>query len=279
MIDIIIPVYNAHDTLLKTLMSIDLQTIKEKVKVYIIDDASTNDYDDILKECELNIFYHRLNENVGAGLARQKGIDISNSEYIVFLDSDDLFYDADALKRLYENIKLGYDQVAGITYNEKSNIYNVNEGDLHGKIYSREYLLKHNIRFNETRFHEDNYFNNLFLSCDPKYKQLDECIYIYSNNLKSLTNLDSKKEFERIKILISNVRCFIDETKKRDSNKDVIAFLLLLKIRYFNRIYPNFTDDEKTTFKNWLEEYQLDFSKYIGQYDDNKIIEELKKDI
>ena len=38
MIDIIIPAYNAHDTIEKSLMSISMQTIKEKLNVYIIDD-------------------------------------------------------------------------------------------------------------------------------------------------------------------------------------------------------------------------------------------------
>ena len=44
MIDIIIPAYNAHDTLYKTLSSIALQTIKDKVNVYIINDYSKKSY-------------------------------------------------------------------------------------------------------------------------------------------------------------------------------------------------------------------------------------------
>ena len=47
-IDIIIPAYNAHDTLNKTLMSIAIQTYKD-YKVTIVNDCSVNDYKDLVK--------------------------------------------------------------------------------------------------------------------------------------------------------------------------------------------------------------------------------------
>ena len=39
-IDIIIPIYNSLNTLERTLISIERQTIIDKVKIYIIDDFS-----------------------------------------------------------------------------------------------------------------------------------------------------------------------------------------------------------------------------------------------
>lgn len=76
MIDIIIPVYNASSTLSKTLESISNQKINVKYNVYLIDDCSNDNYDEIINKFNnLNIIYHRLDKNVGAGLARQKGIE------------------------------------------------------------------------------------------------------------------------------------------------------------------------------------------------------------
>ena len=93
MIDIIIPAYNAHDTIYKALMSISLQVIKDKLKVYIIDDCSDKPYDYLKEDFnDLDITIKRLDKNVGPGKARQYGIDHSNNPYIMFCDSDDYLY-------------------------------------------------------------------------------------------------------------------------------------------------------------------------------------------
>ena len=57
MIDIIIPAYNAHNTIEKTLLSIVMQNICDKVKVYIVNDNSEQNYSLIIKKFEnfLNI--------------------------------------------------------------------------------------------------------------------------------------------------------------------------------------------------------------------------------
>ena len=120
MIDLIIPVYNAEKTLELTLMSIKMQTIIDKITVYLIDDFSKDNYDEILNNHkDINIIYKKLEKNSGPAVARQKGIDISSNKYIMFIDADDLFYDTDSVKRLYETIEQGYDYVAGFTYEEK----------------------------------------------------------------------------------------------------------------------------------------------------------------
>ena len=72
MIDIIIPAYNAHDTIMKTLISINLQNIKNKVNVYIIDDCSDVDYSrevDLFFD-KINIKQLKLSKNSGPGVAR-----------------------------------------------------------------------------------------------------------------------------------------------------------------------------------------------------------------
>ena len=91
MIDIIIPAYNSSDSIIGTLASIAIQRIKDKAKIYIIDDCSSDDYSKVLSlfEDKLDITYIRLDKNMGPGYARQVGIDSSNSEYIVFIDSDE----------------------------------------------------------------------------------------------------------------------------------------------------------------------------------------------
>ena len=278
MIDIIIPVYNARKTLELTLMSIKLQTIIDKINIYLIDDDSSEDYKDILnKYKDMNIIYIKLDKNNGPAVARQKGIEMSSSKYIMFIDADDLLYDADSIKKLYNKIEEDYDYVVGITIDEKQNTQIMNESDLHGKIYKREFLLKNNIKFNNTRIHEDNYFNNLVLLCEPKQKEILEKIYIYVDNKDSITNINKEKEFENLEIYISNIKEIIEEATKRNIEKDLIIKYLIMKLKYINRIYNKLSEKQQEIFKNWLEKYDIKLEKYINNTQYDKIYNELLK--
>ena len=120
MIDIIIPAYNAHETIKDTLESIASQSIKDKINVYIINDFSDKDYSE-----EISIFKNKLNvkeintgKNMGPGYARQLGIDSSNSEFIVFIDADDEFYNNKAIEILYNTIKENKCDVVVGSFNE-----------------------------------------------------------------------------------------------------------------------------------------------------------------
>ena len=278
MIDIIIPIYNARKTLELTLMSIRLQTIINKINIYLIDDNSSEDYKDILnKYKDMNIIYIKLDKNNGPAVARQKGIEMSSSKYIMFIDADDLLYDADSIKKLFNKIEEDYDYVVGITIDEKQNTQIMNESDLHGKIYKREFLLKNNIKFNNTRVHEDNYFNNLVLLCEPKQKEILENVYIYVDNKDSITNINKEKEFENLEIYISNIKEIIEEATKRNIEKDLIIKYLIMKLKYINRIYNKLSEKQQEIFKNWLEKYDIKLEKYINNTQYDKIYNELLK--
>ena len=278
MIDIIIPVYNARKTLELTLMSIKLQTIIDKINIYLIDDNSSEDYKDILnKYKDMNIIYIKLDKNNGPAVARQKGIEMSSSKYIMFIDADDLLYDADSIKKLFNKIEEDYDYVVGITIDEKQNTQIMNESDLHGKIYKREFLLKNNIKFNNTRIHEDNYFNNLVLLCEPKQKELLENIYIYVDNKDSITNINKEKEFENLEIYISNIKEIIEEATKRNIEKYLIIKYLIMKLKYINRIYNKLSEKQQEIFKIWLKKYDIKLEKYINNTQYDEIYNELLK--
>ncbi len=276
MIDLIIPIYNAVDTLPYTLMSIRLQSISNLVNIYLIDDFSSCSYDEIINEFkDLNITYKKLEKNSGPGVARQVGIDVSDSKYIMFMDSDDLFFFSDSIKMLYSKIEEGYDHVAGLTFYEKNNVQFYNEGDLHSKIYRRSFIEKNNIKFNKTRFHEDNFFNNLLLICDPKMTIIDIPIYIYVNNPNSITSSEWDNEFERLEILLSNMRELILEGKKRNCDKKIVLFYTAIKIKYFNRLWDKFTSEQKKIFKKWLKEYDIKLEKYLTNTNYEVIIDEI----
>lgn len=272
MIDIIIPAYNAHKTLPFTLMSIDIQTFKSKTKIYIVDDCSEENYDNIIKDFQKNLDISLLKtpQNLGSGLARQYGIDNSNNDYILFLDSDDLFYDADSLKKLYLTItENNLQYVASYCFNEAVGTKNINFSDLHGKIYKRSFLEQKAIKFNETRFHEDNAFNNLVLLHEPSATILQELTYIYCNNTHSITKVSAKIEFSRLKIFIYNIRYVIDIAKKHNCNNFLIKEYVYNKLKYLRKIYHESTKEEKTKIKLWLYKYNLNYIKYLSCISNN----------
>lgn len=273
MIDIIIPLYNDRKSLPYVLMSIALQRVSCDFLVTIVDDASSEKYTDIIMKFKniIPIKYMKLKKNSGAGVARQFGIDNTESDYIVFLDSDDLFYSVDSLSKLFQSIEKGYDEVSGMEYDEYRNASFFNEGNLHGKIYRRSFLSYNNVKFNNTRFHEDNYFNNLALLCDGKFLELEEIIYIYCNNEDSTTNKYNSSEFERLPILLANVREILKLNPLNSNNVDKLVHFVYMKYRFYNRIFRTFNKKEKNQFKKWLKYYDSNNCKFLEIYDYNDL--------
>lgn len=257
MIDIIIPMYNCEDTIEKTLLSICMQKNTEMLKVILVDDASDCTYDEIIEKYRniLDIKYIRQNTNNGAGLSRQIGIENSNNEYLLFMDSDDIFYSCDSISVLYNKIILGYDYVDSIVFDEYSKRDYSNPSDLHGKLYKRSFIEKNNIRFNDTRYHEDNSFNNIVLINNPKYITCDEVTYVYCYNKKSLTKNEEAKEWERLNIYIQNMRYVLNETRKNKCDEILINKYVKNKYNYLKNFSSRLDEEKQKILNEWLVQY------------------------
>lgn len=93
-VSVIIPTYNRGKLLVEAVNSLRNQTFTD-FEIIIVDDGSTDHTKEVVddainKNPELKIIYV-YQENSGPSVARNKGIDISNGEYITFLDSDDIY--------------------------------------------------------------------------------------------------------------------------------------------------------------------------------------------
>ena len=272
MIDIIIPAYNATKTIEKTLMSIYLQEIDVPYKVTIVDDASTTSYDDILNRYNnlLTINYIKLEKNSGPGIARQNGIDNTNYPYIIFIDSDDLFYSVESLNKLYKNIDKGYDIVTGLEWTEEDNNVIQNNGNIHAKIYRRKFLEDNNIKFNDSRYHEDNYFNNYVLLSNAKNKIINDIFYIYSNNKDSLTK---KIKFNEYELYLLNMNQLLNNEIK---NIEQLIEYLYTKIIYLKRLKNSIKEDEQILLNKWIIKYIPKYKDLI-EIDIDNLKEEIKR--
>jgi glycosyltransferase involved in cell wall biosynthesis len=90
LVSVIIPSYNREKTLPRTLDSVLKQT-HQNIEVLVIDDASTDQTEQMLLRDynDTRISYHKFTTNQGVHAARNKGLEKSKGEYVVFLDSDD----------------------------------------------------------------------------------------------------------------------------------------------------------------------------------------------
>ncbi|WP_323735613.1 glycosyltransferase family 2 protein [Methanosphaera sp. ISO3-F5] len=108
LISIIIPVYNLEKYVEKCFLSILNQSIGfHNLEIIFVDDCSTDNTYNILKEYTTNYSNVKLfqtDENSGvAGKPRNIGMKYATSDYIMFLDGDDEYYE-DACEFLYDKI-------------------------------------------------------------------------------------------------------------------------------------------------------------------------------
>jgi len=88
---VIVPCYNDADVLVRCLDSIGKQTYPAS-EIIVVDDGSDDEtatvFDKFAASQTGPCFYHRQ-INSGVSSARNKGIDLAQSEYLVFIDADD----------------------------------------------------------------------------------------------------------------------------------------------------------------------------------------------
>lgn len=195
MIDIIIPAYNAFETIGKTIGSIAKQINRNDLIVYIVNDGSTKSYDYIIEQYKsLLKIKEIIIENSGPGEARQKGVDASKNEFIVFMDADDELYKEDSILTLL-NIIHNADLAQG-AFLEKSNenekVFDAQYCYLHGKMYRRSVIKNNKIKFDKKRrydgdIYEDSSFNQIYSLCCKNIATTNELVYIYNYNPKSIT--------------------------------------------------------------------------------------------
>jgi len=87
-ISVIIPVYNHAHTLARSLSTLEKQTLSAK-EVIIIDDGSTDNFDDVVKNFESFLKIKILKQtNKGANAARNFGLQFATGDYVIFWDAD-----------------------------------------------------------------------------------------------------------------------------------------------------------------------------------------------
>lgn len=210
-IDIIIPAYNPGPYLRDALNSVFCQTYKN-FEVFVIDDCSTQNIDSIVRSYP-NVNLLKTDKNSGPSAARNLGIKMGNSEFISFLDSDDIM-DNKKLERTmaaferepYIGMVCGNYRVIYNRRNIKKPFYSNPIDITYNRMLRQNFVasgsttLKRSVLddvglFDESLWISEDY--DLWLRVSEKYKikYLHEVLYYYSiiPNNGSLTNSDNSK--------------------------------------------------------------------------------------
>ena len=101
-VDIILPTYNCAEYIEEAINSVIDQTL-ENWKLIIIDDASKDSTTSLIKNYlnDKRIVFKILKKNKGQGFCRNLALRYSNSKYVAFIDSDDI-WKKDKLKKQIE---------------------------------------------------------------------------------------------------------------------------------------------------------------------------------
>lgn len=224
---IIIPAFNVEKYIGKCINSILKQTFTD-FEIIVIDDNSTDDTVKIVEQYnDERICLIKNHRRKFAGGARNRGIRAAKGEYIVFLDSDDCFYNESVLEKLCETIKdeepdvvytgvkiIGAKNVTIVPTMEKATAnYKLGE-DLYyieaSKCWNRKFLKGNNIFYPEARFYEDVIFNCKAIMKVKKIKTASFPLYIYLKGRENSTT--SKITFKHIKDNIANIEDLIKLT-------------------------------------------------------------------
>lgn len=285
-IDLIIPCYNAHNTLHRLFGSIMSQTCKDDIHIIMVDDCSDYGYEDFVKPFMgvLDIEIIKLEKNAGPGFARRVGIQSGVSPYIIFADSDDTFYNSFSVEYLLRSIEQSQADVVYSDFVEEQDTgsFLVHKNDaiwVFGKIYRRQFLENWEIYFNDTRSNEDNGFNTL-VRCFTNPVQVNEVTYIWHFNPQSITRVnDCLYTFTSLEGQIYNkIWAFTEGYKKGwDRNlylRNIIGQFLYYYFHYFNIRTQTRKEVDVKLYMAWVKTYYFQFQKEIQEAIGNHMLDE-----
>ena len=211
LISIIMPVYNAEKYLNRSIESIMNQTYNN-IEIILVNDGSTDNSLEICTNYQEKDNRIKLinQENKGVSFARNKGIDESTGDYIMFIDSDDYIEKnmiEDMVEKIIEDdidliisgIKMSYIKNGQVIQEEKyqlkDKMYTIEEmlNDILididlicicgpcCKLYKTEIIKNNRIKFtNEFTMGEDTWYNLDYIdACTGKVVTMSNIYYNY----------------------------------------------------------------------------------------------------
>lgn len=264
-IDVIIPAYKAQNTILRTLSSIALQEIVNDIDVTIVNDADGIGYKQFVDMFNpfLSIKELTMKKNGGPGDARQFGIDNTKNPLLMFIDADDTFSGAFAVKTLR-------DQLFAEPYNaccfsnfleQQPNAYIQHPNDsvwMFGKLYKRDFLKRYDIHFMEgSRANEDNGFNMQCKLCanqNEQIKYIQDITYYWHYKEDSITRINNAQySYDKSYVGYTNNMIFAikQAEKKCPFNGNILQQKVAILCNLYEYLIETKERDSRFYEQNW----------------------------
>ena len=221
-VSVIIPVYNCEKYLRRCIDSVRAQTYSD-LDIILIDDGSTDSSAEICDEYEKQDKRIRVihQENGGLSVARNTGLDVADSDYYVFLDSDDemmpvmvetlwhvmhktgadisqcgtIWISNDEAERIQRTAELNPSDLGNIKVYEGRDRFTIlgyySETWLDwvvqwNKLYRKK--IFDNLRYPSGKIHEDEFVIHKELSVADKVAVTDKKLHLYYQHEESITH-------------------------------------------------------------------------------------------
>jgi glycosyltransferase involved in cell wall biosynthesis len=250
-ISIIIPVYNVEKYIARCLDSLFNQNISENLyEIIVVNDGTPDSSMKIVSEYDRNhsnfIIINQKNRGVSA--ARNRGIEISKGEYLLFVDPDDYIVE-DSLDTIISQSRIC--KVEILIFNSLTQFFNSKEksfifgfpqnlrdkthsgielskegymrGPVWGIAFERQFIIKNNLRFFEGIINsEDSIFMSMcfIYSSQIKYFNLD--YYIVCPRFEGAT---LSWDFNRVKNMLKNLAVigyYVENSSLTNDQKGII---------------------------------------------------------
>jgi len=238
--------YNNAYGLKSTIDSVLSQSYSN-IEYIVVDGGSTDNSKEVIKNNANRLYYWVSEKDSGVYEAMNKGITVSNGEYLLFLNSGDIFVDSEVVSKAVNNPDFNADLVYGnlLVVNEKQKREWIAPDKLNFSLFF-ESTIPHPATFiKKSLFDQVGYFDqDLKIVSDWKFFLMAvcryNCTYRHIDLLISIFKEDgicSKPEnfvnieLERQKVLSSNFSSFINDTKELLSSRKQLR-----KLRYTIKI-------------------------------------------
>ena len=280
-VSIIIPIYQQNEShLAMSLSSINNQLDVDfsTFDVHLVNDGGDPIDLEMLRQVfsNLDLYYHQLEKNVGPGLARQYGVDHSEGQYLMFVDSDDWLFQANSLQYFFEAVKTtGNHEIISSYYNREGlsadgNNIVVAQGlfedtSVYPRWFNRQFLLVHDLRFSsELRLFEDLYFTGLAFKLVVDHFVIARITYYYHYRVSSLTHsqqfVATGEAAKQWRLQLEFLRDHSYETQLRDQFDHLILDIYI----YHTNFRPSGGDEQ--SFLEELHQLLLEFPQVAKTY-------------
>ena len=279
-LDILVPQYKETEQVIKPLLdSIALQQLvnMQDIGVIIVNDGSDVLLsEEFLKNYPFNIKYIKA-EHGGVSATRQRALDESKADYVMFCDADDMFYNMCGLWIVFREMKIGFDSLTSVFVEEtkapnEEHFFINREMDstfVHGKVHRRRYLLEQNIRWNPSlTIHEDSYFNILCQRCSQNVKYCPTPFYLWKWRDESVCRNDFKYILKTYNNMLDSNTALVKEFIKRKQEQNAQfyatsmiydAYFTMNKDEWINQDNKEYRDNVEKRFA----EYYRTFKSYF----------------